>query len=77
MRIIVFSQTEGSLDYAKQAIQFERPDYMFHLGHFCEDAEWIQEEFPQIPILEILGTYARPNVKGCKAEEVADHPMDI
>lgn len=55
MKWLVFSDSHGSLDYMKQAIELEQPDRVLHLGDVIRDAERLSECFPQLEMIWVVG----------------------
>ena len=44
----------------EDAVERERPDYLFHLGDYQRDARRLEEFYPQIPLLSVPGNCDRP-----------------
>lgn len=55
MKWLVFSDSHGSLDYIKQAIELEQPDKVLHLGDVIRDAEKISESYPNLEMTWVVG----------------------
>lgn len=55
MKLIVFSDSHGTMEYMRAAVQKERPDYILHLGDHDRDAQRLSLDFPTIPLLAVRG----------------------
>lgn len=55
MKILVFSDSHGTLKYMEAAIAAQKPDHIVHLGDYVRDAEALRIRFPQIPITNVPG----------------------
>ena len=55
MKILVFSDSHGCLQYMEQAVIAEQPDHIVHLGDRQRDAEALGEQFPLLPLLSVPG----------------------
>ena len=55
MKVIVFSDSHGSVDYMLRAIEKEHPDAIFHLGDHAEDGEQLEHAFPTLSSLIVRG----------------------
>lgn len=55
MKILVLSDSHGSMEYMRSAIRQERPDYVIHLGDHARDAQSLGREFPMLPIASVRG----------------------
>ena len=59
MKIVVFSDSHGICDYMLQETEkLNRSvtiDYIIHLGDLVRDAELLQKNFPDIPVLYVSG----------------------
>lgn len=55
MKILVFSDSHGALDYMLRAVETERPDGIFHLGDHAEDGEQLERAFPTLSSLIVRG----------------------
>lgn len=49
MKILVFSDSHGTIAYMEQAIKAEQPDHMIHLGDYVKDFQKLRQQFPHIP----------------------------
>lgn len=55
MKVLVFSDSHGKLEYMHRAIMSEKPDHILHLGDYVRDFQHIKEKFPQIPMTNVPG----------------------
>ena len=69
MKIIVFSDSHGSLREMSDAIEATLPDRIIHLGDFCRDADAIETLFPRIPVISVKGN--------CDYDDVPEQTIEI
>ena len=59
MKIVVFSDSHGIRDYMtrelKKLVKHATINYIIHLGDLVRDAQFLQENFPDIPVLYVCG----------------------
>ncbi len=55
MKICVFSDSHGNTWKMKEAVQQEKPDFVFFLGDGEGDLASLQREFPQLPAEAVRG----------------------
>lgn len=55
MKVLVFSDSHGSVDPMCQAVELHRPDVVLHLGDTARDAEDLQRYFPALDIRAVRG----------------------
>ena len=55
MKLLIFSDSHGDGSNMRLAIDRERPDYVFHLGDHDRDAEDLQRDYPQLPLVYVRG----------------------
>ena len=55
MLLAVFSDSHGRPDAMRRAVETRRPDHIVFLGDGLRDAERLDREFPQIPLLLLRG----------------------
>lgn len=55
MKWLVFSDSHGSIDYMRQAVEREAPDRALHLGDVARDAEKLRSLFPRLKIEQVRG----------------------
>ena len=60
MKILVLSDSHGTMCSMENAVERERPDYIFHLGDYERDARKLAEFYPEIPLLSVPGNCDRP-----------------
>lgn len=54
MKLLVFSDSHGTLSTMMEAVRRESPDHILHLGDYHKDAEAIAARFP-IPLTSVPG----------------------
>ena len=54
-RILVLSDSHKNIINMRRAVSIERPDMIFHLGDFYQDAIKLMTEFPDIPMEAVNG----------------------
>jgi putative phosphoesterase len=55
MKILVFSDSHGTLSFMRHCVEEIQPDAVIHLGDHYHDGQDIQEEFPHIPLHQVPG----------------------
>lgn len=55
MKVLVFSDSHGTITYMQQAIRSEEPDVVLHLGDVMRDARVLQREYPQLRLEQVCG----------------------
>lgn len=55
MKILVFSDSHGTLSFMRRCIEVTTPDTVLHLGDYYNDGQTMLEEFPQIPFHQVPG----------------------
>ena len=55
MKILVLSDSHGTMSSMEYAVERLRPDYIFHLGDYERDARKLSEFYPDIPLLSVPG----------------------
>lgn len=55
MKIVVFSDSHGKLDWMIAAMEAERPDHIFFLGDHEKDGWDLSRLYPQIPLNAVKG----------------------
>lgn len=55
MKVLVFSDSHGKLEYMHQAIASENPDHILHLGDHVRDFQALKTQYPQIPMTNVPG----------------------
>lgn len=55
MKILIFSDSHGSVEGMAGAVERERPQQIFHLGDVVGDGQRLAERFPQIPLVQVRG----------------------
>ncbi len=55
MKWLVFSDSHGSIDYMRQAVEAEGPDRVLHLGDMVRDAVKLRSLFPRLPMEQVRG----------------------
>lgn len=59
MKILVLSDSHGTLSFMRRSIQAVAPDAMIHLGDHFDDGLAIKEEFPDVPFYQVPGNCDR------------------
>lgn len=55
MKLLVISDTHHNIENAVVLINRHKPDYVLHLGDMCEDCERLQDIFPNLLIISVIG----------------------
>ena len=55
MKIVVFSDSHGKLDWMIAAVEAERPDHIFYLGDHERDGWDLSRMYPMIPLNAVKG----------------------
>ncbi len=55
MKWLVFSDSHGSMDYMRRAVEAEKPDRVLHLGDVARDGARLQALFPKLPMEQVRG----------------------
>lgn len=55
MKILVVSDSHGSIQGIRDAVFLEQPDYLIHLGDYCGDLNEIRTENPMLPMISVRG----------------------
>ena len=55
MKIIVFSDSHGSISGMCDTVVLSRPDRIIHLGDHFKDADALADHFPDIPVMNVKG----------------------
>lgn len=55
MKLVVFSDSHGNVDYMELAVQKEQPDLVLHLGDLCRDFEALQRRMPTRVMQNVCG----------------------
>lgn len=55
MKILVFSDSHGTLSHMEKAILAESPDHLIHLGDYVRDSDAIHGRFPHISLHFVAG----------------------
>ena len=59
MKILIFSDSHGSVDAMCAATEAETPDAVIHLGDHIADAERLGASYPQLQLYKVLGNTDR------------------
>ncbi len=59
MKILVLSDSHASLRFMRRCMEKLKPDAVIHLGDYYDDAQTLQEEYPQIPFHLVAGNCDR------------------
>lgn len=55
MKWLVFSDSHGSIDYMRRAVELESPDRVLHLGDMVRDGAKLRALFPKLPMEQVRG----------------------
>lgn len=55
MKIIIFSDSHRLLGGMADAVEFEKPDQIIHLGDLERDADYLRKKYPRIPLCGVPG----------------------
>lgn len=59
MKILILSDSHGSLETMRRAAEKETPQAIIHLGDYWKDGCTLKEQFPQIPFYQVAGNCDR------------------
>lgn len=60
MKILVLSDSHGTMSNMEWALELEKPDCAMHLGDCARDARRLAERYPQIPVYAVPGNCDGP-----------------
>ena len=55
MKLLVLSDSHGTVDNMTLAVKRTQPDWIFHLGDMVRDGEALHAQFPEIPFVQVSG----------------------
>lgn len=55
MKILVLSDSHASMQFMRRCVEKLNPDAIIHLGDYYDDAEALAEQYPHIPMHQVLG----------------------
>ena len=55
MKLLVMSDSHGTISYMKEAVKIEKPDIAIHLGDCMSDAERLGDMFPDLRLFSVKG----------------------
>ena len=55
MKILIFSDSHGSLAPMLEIVESQRPQEVFHLGDHLEDAQALSHAYPDLPVTMVPG----------------------
>ena len=55
MKILIFSDSHGSLAPMLEIVESQRPQEVFHLGDYLEDAQALSHAYPDLPVTMVPG----------------------
>ena len=55
MKVLVFSDSHGTIRYMQDAVRAERPDLVLHLGDVMRDARALMEAEPELQVEYVCG----------------------
>ena len=59
MKILVLSDSHSGLSFMFRCVRAVKPDAIVHLGDYYDDAQTLQEEFPNIRLYQVPGNCDR------------------
>ena len=62
MKILVMSDSHSALSFMFRCVRKVKPDAIIHLGDYFDDAQALQEEFPNIRLYQVPGNCDRYRV---------------
>ncbi|MDR1663503.1 MAG: YfcE family phosphodiesterase [Clostridiales bacterium] len=61
MKMLIFSDSHGDVETMRGIVNKEKPDMIFHLGDCITDAKQLNEEYPDIQMVNVLGNVDSDN----------------
>lgn len=55
MKLLILSDSHGTMQYMCDAVEKEQPDYVIHLGDHARDASELSNYYPTLPITWVRG----------------------
>ena len=74
MKILVMSDSHSALSFMFRCVRKVKPDAIIHLGDYFDDAQALQEEFPNIRLYQVPGNCDRYRVP-LSAQEILIMPV--
>ena len=74
MKILVMSDSHSALSFMFRYVRKVKPDAIIHLGDYFDDAQALQEEFPNIRLYQVPGNCDRYRVP-LSAQEILIMPV--
>ena len=74
MKILVLSDSHSGLSFMFRCVRKVKPDAIIHLGDYFDDAQALQEEFPNIRLYQVPGNCDRYRVP-LSAQEILIMPV--
>ena len=74
MKILVLSDSHSALSFMFRCVRKVKPDAIIHLGDYYDDAQTLQEEFPNIRLYQVPGNCDRYRVP-LSAQEILIMPV--
>lgn len=74
MKILVLSDSHSALSFMFRCVRKVKPDAIIHLGDYFDDAQALQEEFPNIRLYQVPGNCDRYRVP-LSAQEILIMPV--
>lgn len=59
MKLLIFSDSHGTLEHMAAAVRREHPQTVIHLGDHADDAHRLQQDFPTLPLCVVRGNCDR------------------
>jgi len=55
LKLLIFSDSHGNIEYMRRGIVRERPDQIIHLGDLTLDVQRLRKCFPDLPVEQVRG----------------------
>lgn len=55
MKILLLSDSHGRVGNLLEAVEREGPDWVFHMGDLCRDAQALADVYPDLPVTTVAG----------------------
>ena len=55
MKLLILSDSHGTMKYIQDAIERESPTHVIHLGDYTRDAQVLAQLYPMLPLLSVRG----------------------
>lgn len=55
MKLLILSDSHGTLSHMRRAVEFVKPTHVIHLGDCTQDAYDLRLEYPMLPLVSVAG----------------------